>query len=132
MKHINFPESNAPLGAGDGNENTVPMRVMICEHPEYKSGTIHMAGKFEFEHEEKQFIKELFGIALQKYYATKNPSLSAESIVIDPGALDALIETLPPLWITSMHGWCPLILSIATPQSMGYVKKILPLNPKDN
>lgn len=42
MNFINFPESNLPLGAG-GNENTSPMRVCVCEHPEYKPGTLFYA-----------------------------------------------------------------------------------------
>jgi hypothetical protein len=121
MNFVNFPESNMPLGAGKGNENTSPMRVMVCEHPDYKSKPTFYAGKFEFSDEEKIYLRHEI---LKKIMDLESPSDISK-------VMDVIIESLPPLWITSMHGWSPLILSIAHPFEMGYVKKQLN-RPQDN
>lgn len=123
MKHVNFPESNVPLAAGKGNENTVAMRVMLCEHPDYKTKPNFYAGKFEFEDEEKAWLRDQIASKLSSL--PSNEPLQISQIV------DAMISVMPPLWITSMNGWCPLILSIAHPFDMGY-KKVLLNNPTDN
>lgn len=122
MNFINFPESNLPLAAGKGNENTNPMRVMICEHPDYKSNPTFYAGKFEYSPEEKAWLR---GQLREKL-------IELECLPADISeVLDVIMETLPPLWITSMHGWSPLILSIAHPFDMGY-KKVILNRPIDN
>lgn len=120
MNFINFPESNLPLGAGPGNENTVPMRVMVCTHPGYKTDPTFYAGKFELDDQEKAMIRE----AIDRSMLKANTPLTSEQ-------LDTIVNSLPPLWITSMHSWCPLILSVAHPFDMGYVKKQLN-RPIDN
>lgn len=124
MNFINFPESNMVLGAGDGNENTRAMRVMKCSHPGYKPGTEFMAGKFEFDDQEKEWLRNQILLKLQE--------LPKEELVQMTDIADAIMSVMPNLWITSMHGWCPLVLSIATPIEMGYQKVILPASPKDN
>lgn len=123
MNHINFPESNMPLGAGDGNENTQPMRVMVCDHPEYKTKPTFYAGKFEFDDNEKEWLRNQILLKLQE--------LPKEELVQMTDIADAIMSVMPNLWITSMNGWCPLVLSIATPQDMGYVKRQLN-RPIDN
>jgi hypothetical protein len=115
MNFINFPESNLPLHAGKGNENTVSIRVMVCEHPEYQSNPTFYAGKFEFSDEEKEYIRAQM---LKELLSVDDPNdLSS--------VLNAAMEALPELWLTSMHSWCPLILSVAHPFEMGYKKIIL-------
>lgn len=121
MNFINFPESNLPLAAGKGNENTVAMRVMVCDHPGYKSKPTFYAGKFEFDEQEKAMIREAITRAVE--------DTGADSLTNTQ--LDAIVNTLPPLWITSMHGWCPLVLSVAHPFDMGYLKRQLN-RPTDN
>lgn len=119
MEHINFPESNMPLMSG-GNENTVPMRVMMCTHPGYSKNTLFIAGKFQFEPEEKMAIAELIDRAMTQ----NNTPITADQ-------LQLIVNALPPLWITAMHSWFPLVLSVDTPEQMGYEKKMMNL-PTDN
>ena len=88
MNFVNFPESNLPLAAGKGNENTSSMRVMVCEHPEYKTKPTFYAGKFEFSPEEKEWLRNQMR---EKLMALDSPTDLS-------GVLDAIMETLPPLW----------------------------------
>lgn len=120
MNFVNFPESNLPLGAGPGNENTRPMRVIVLEHPDYETKPTFLAGKFEYDDAEKEALCRHIDETMSK----ANMPLTAEQIGL-------IVNALPPLWITSMHSWCPLILSIAHPFDMGY-KKVILNRPVDN
>jgi hypothetical protein len=122
MNFINFPESNLPLRAGKGNENTKPMRVMQCEHPDYKSNPTFYVGKFEFSDEEKAFIR---------HEIDKATSRAGAMFTLTNKQLDIIIHALPELWVNSMHAWSPLILSVAHPFEMGY-KKVIINRPQDN
>lgn len=125
MKHINFPESNIVMKAGD-NQNTESMRVMLSNHPGYdpdpksKLPVQFFSGKFELDAKEKLQIAE----TLLKVAANRN--------VHDHQLIKDLVDALPPLWVTCMHGWFPISLSVESPQEMGYEKVALPVQPIDN
>jgi hypothetical protein len=119
MNFINFPESNQVMGAG-GNENTKAIRVLVNEHPDYEAGTNFYATKFEFDPEEKYRIKQLFKEAFESL-----------GIHHDETILNTLVDKLPSLWLQSMHGFMPTMLTVMPPSYFGYVKKQLNI-PQDN
>jgi hypothetical protein len=125
MNFINFPESNMPLGSG-GNENTSAMRVCVCEHPDYKKGTLFFASKWEFDQEERYRIRE----AIKQNLIQKNPRQGANSIPPED-MLDTIMEAIPNLWLTVMHQPPPVMITMMPPFYFGYVKKQLNL-PQDN
>lgn len=120
MKFINFPESNLPLAAG-GNENTQAMRVCVCEHPDYKPGTIHFASKWEFDDEEKYRIREAVKAKLSHILS---PEPTDE-------VLNAVINSLPNIWLTVMHTPPPVMITMMPPFYYGY-KKMQLNRPIDN
>lgn len=120
MNFINFTESNMPLAAG-GNENTLPMRVCVCEHPDYKPGTIFFASKWEFDPEEKYRIREAIKINL----TNKNQTPPPEEM------LDIIMDCMPNVWLNVMHQPPPVMITMMPPFYFGYVKKQLN-RPVDN
>jgi hypothetical protein len=124
MKCVNFSESNMPLAAGVGNENTVPIRVMLCNHPQYNSKTAFYAGKLEYDDDEKRDMRIYYLDILKKKFPN---SLASELEQI----VDAFIDNMLPIWCMSMHSWAPKVISVYTPEQLGYKKTIIK-NPQDN
>ena len=130
-QHADFPEANMTLGAGD-NPNTIPLKAMQVSHPlnvDHKGEPIFsIVGKFEFEDDEKQIIRQIFYEAMKKYWDEvpgARPDQDEEKF------LDVFISALPPMYLTIMHGWPPIILSVAHPEKYGY-RKVYNVNPKSN
>lgn len=109
MNFINHPDLNMTMGAGEGNENTVSMRVMKLLHPGYESNPTFFAAPFEFDDQEKTDLKSLISIAMSK----ANTPLTSEM-------LDTIVNALPPIWLQQMHSWAPTILAINNPTNHGF------------
>lgn len=155
MKYKDFPEANLVMQHG-GNDNTVGLKVEKCagDPKIYKPGTEFFASRFELDDDEKKALRGHLEQALQQYYyKIANPEAKFEGLkplapawirnqdlekdadgkfIIDPGALDTIMNALPPVWVISMHGWAPKIISIFGPGDLGYTHVAVSHSPKEN
>lgn len=128
MNFTNFEESNQPLGAGKGNHNTSPMRVMVTEHPDYPAGTQFLTGKFLFDDDDLIRLKQPIYEQMKKYWDSTPANERSDELMMK--AILAGIKEVP-MWVTKMHGWYPIVISMVHPFDYGH-KKIIFNNPKDN
>lgn len=125
MNIITLPDANISMIAGKENENTVPIRVTLFQHPEYKTNPPFYGAPYTLDVFEKEGLKQF----LREQIIEKLGPLSEHHY---DQISDTLIESLPPIWITMMHGWAPVIVSLAPPQQMGYNRVSLEPKPTDN
>lgn len=131
MKVVDFPAANMALGAGDTNENTIPIRVMLARHPQFKSKPDFYCGKFEYETDEIEALKTHFEEVI-KTVLSAIPNGTFEITQLQQSLSSAVVEKMPPIWLMSMHSWAPKVVSVFEPQQLGYERVVIPAKPTDN